>query len=41
MATMIVWATRKVGVPKNRANASALRPNQSLPNTEFEMRVRQ
>jgi len=34
IATMIVWAMRKVGVPKKRANRSALTPNQSLPKTE-------
>src|SRR5688572_2523349 len=32
-ATMTVWPTRNVGVPKNRANASALSANQSLPKT--------
>ena len=30
-ATTNDWTTRKIGVPKNRANASALRANQSLP----------
>lgn len=33
--TMMVCATRKTGVPKNRANASAFKANQSPPNTEF------
>ena len=35
IATMIVCATRKVDVPKKRANASAFCPNQSLPKTEL------
>ena len=34
-ATMTVWAIRKVGVPKNRAKSSALRPNQSSPNADW------
>jgi hypothetical protein len=32
--TMTVCPTRKVGVPKNRANASAFSANQSSPNTD-------
>ena len=34
-ATMIVWAMRKVGVPKNRAKLLRLPPNQSLPNADW------
>ena len=33
MATTTVCATRKNGVPKNRAKASAFSANQSVPNT--------
>src|SRR5208337_592679 len=33
-ATMIVWVTRNVGVPKKRAKSSAFLPNQSLPKGE-------
>src|SRR5882724_8806313 len=31
--TMMLWAMRKVGVPKKRANASAFSPNQPEPKT--------
>src|SRR6266478_9469785 len=34
IATRTVCPIKKVGVPKKRANPSALRPNQSFPNAD-------
>jgi hypothetical protein len=38
--TIMLCPTRKVGVPKKRANRSAFNPNQSLPNTLASVSVR-
>ena len=41
MATMNVWAMRKVGVPKKRAKPSALSAEPVAAENRIEMRMRQ